>query len=263
MPNYPTSLNPATDGLRNITGKVNGDGTVTVWGVTSTVSANGDQGADPNKLVPSPTCSRILRPQAVAANEQFTVIKSAAAGEVLRGVALAPTAGQFDHAKRALVRLGSPASDLLRSRPGGWRGAYGQNLAAEITGQILGPRPSRFRRNVRLYPGFDRCNNVGAVALRVAVAIERFLVPDLRGSRSSQSRVTSAGLRPRLLPAFKLSKSRRALFSLNGLGLATAHAVRVSGGDSDCRAGVHNQSSFGTWSRRVRSTWAPAPIRCT
>ena len=56
---YPTGNNsvtslpwsPATDGLRNITGRVNGDGTVTIWGVTSTVSGNGDQGADPNKLV--------------------------------------------------------------------------------------------------------------------------------------------------------------------------------------------------------------------
>src|SRR5262249_26435773 len=49
--NYPAALNPATAGLRNLTGKVNGDGTVTLYAVTSTVSANGDQGADPNKLV--------------------------------------------------------------------------------------------------------------------------------------------------------------------------------------------------------------------
>ena len=42
---------PATDGLRNITGQVNRDGTVTIWAVTSTVSGGGDQGADPNQLV--------------------------------------------------------------------------------------------------------------------------------------------------------------------------------------------------------------------
>src|ERR1035437_8382872 len=42
---------PATDGLRNITGRVNPGGTVTIWAVTSTVSGGGDQGADPNKLV--------------------------------------------------------------------------------------------------------------------------------------------------------------------------------------------------------------------
>ena len=56
---YPTGDNavtglpwsPATDGLRNITGRVNRDGTATIWGITSTVSGSGDQGADPNKLV--------------------------------------------------------------------------------------------------------------------------------------------------------------------------------------------------------------------
>ncbi len=51
VPNLPSALNPATDGCRNITGRVNFDGTVTIYAVTSTVSASGDQGADPNKLV--------------------------------------------------------------------------------------------------------------------------------------------------------------------------------------------------------------------
>src|SRR5262249_19773355 len=60
IPNYPTGPNaankslpwsPATDGLRNLTGRVNRDGTVTIWAITSTVSGSGDQGADPNRLV--------------------------------------------------------------------------------------------------------------------------------------------------------------------------------------------------------------------
>jgi hypothetical protein len=51
VPNLPSAFNPATDGSRNITGKVNFDGTVSIYAVTSTVSASGDQGADPNKLV--------------------------------------------------------------------------------------------------------------------------------------------------------------------------------------------------------------------
>ena len=42
---------PATDGLRQLTGRVNPDGTATIWAITSTVSGGGDQGADPNKLV--------------------------------------------------------------------------------------------------------------------------------------------------------------------------------------------------------------------
>ena len=45
------SLYPATDGLRNLTGKVNRDGTVMIFAVTSTISNSGDQGADPNRLV--------------------------------------------------------------------------------------------------------------------------------------------------------------------------------------------------------------------
>ena len=87
--NYPTSLNPATAGLRNITGRVNGNGTVTIWAVTSTVSANGDQGADPNILV-AITDNLANTTAAGASSEQFTVVKAANYGEVLRGVAFTP-----------------------------------------------------------------------------------------------------------------------------------------------------------------------------
>ena len=86
---YPSALNPATDGLRNITGRVNADGTVTVWGVTSTVSANGDQGADPNELVA--ITDVLANPSAAdAAPEQFSVLRTANFGEVLRGVSFTP-----------------------------------------------------------------------------------------------------------------------------------------------------------------------------
>ncbi len=49
--NYPADLSPATGGCRNITGHVGQDGIVTLYAVTSTISASGDQGADPNLLV--------------------------------------------------------------------------------------------------------------------------------------------------------------------------------------------------------------------
>ncbi len=87
--NYPPALNPATAGLRNITGRVNGDGTVTIWAVTATVSANGDQGADPNLLV-TITDTLANTTAAGASSEQFTVVKAAKYGEVLRGVAFTP-----------------------------------------------------------------------------------------------------------------------------------------------------------------------------
>jgi len=87
--NYPTSLNPATAGLRNITGRVNSDGTATIWALTSTVSANGDQGADPNRLV-AITDDIANANAAAAAGEPFSIVKSADYGEVLRGVSLTP-----------------------------------------------------------------------------------------------------------------------------------------------------------------------------
>ena len=87
---YPTTLNPATDGLRNITGKVNTDGTVTVYAVTSTVSTNGDQGADPNKLV-AITDKLAATKAADVTTEAFATVEAARYGEVLRGISLAPT----------------------------------------------------------------------------------------------------------------------------------------------------------------------------
>jgi hypothetical protein len=93
--NYPAALNPATGGCRNLTGRVHGDGTVEIFAVTSTISASGDQGADPNKLVKVTDRLRATTlPQANSDDDgglgRFVTIRSAQAGEVLRGVAFAP-----------------------------------------------------------------------------------------------------------------------------------------------------------------------------
>ena len=95
--NYPTALNPATGGCRNIAGRHNFDGTVTIYAITSTISANGDTGADPNKLMKI-TDKLSANTLPVAAGgfglddsfEKFVTIRSARAGEVLRGVTFAP-----------------------------------------------------------------------------------------------------------------------------------------------------------------------------
>ena len=99
VPNYPAALNPATGGCRNMTGQAGPAGTVTIWAITSTISTNGDQGADPNKLVRVKDDLSATTPPATNGNPNglgrdglglFTTIQAAAAGEVLRGVALAP-----------------------------------------------------------------------------------------------------------------------------------------------------------------------------
>jgi hypothetical protein len=95
VPGYPTGINattglpwsPATDGLRNITGRVNPNGTVTIWGITSTVSGGGDQGADPNKLVEiNDNLAATSRPS----GESFKTVETATLGQLYRGVTFTP-----------------------------------------------------------------------------------------------------------------------------------------------------------------------------
>jgi hypothetical protein len=101
VPGYPVGDNtgpggtglpwaPATGGLRNITGQVNPDGTVTIWAETSTVSGSGDQGADPNKLV---AITDNLGAQTLPASEHFQTVVDAKNGVVVRGVSFTPGTG--------------------------------------------------------------------------------------------------------------------------------------------------------------------------
>ena len=95
---YPTGLNstdggtglpwaPATDGLRNLVGQVNGDGTVTIWASTSTVSGSGDQGSDPNQLV---AIKDNLASTTLPTTESFYNVMPATYGQVIRGVSFTP-----------------------------------------------------------------------------------------------------------------------------------------------------------------------------
>jgi hypothetical protein len=97
---YPTGLNntdsgtglpwaPATDGLRNLTGRVNRNGTVSLWASTSTVSGAGDQGADPNKLVEI-TDNLSATAASQVTYERFRTVMQATYGEVVRGVSFTP-----------------------------------------------------------------------------------------------------------------------------------------------------------------------------
>jgi len=95
---YPTGLNntdgggglpwsPATDGLRNLVGQVNSDGTVNIWATTSTVSGDGDQGADPNQLV---SITDKLSSTTLPTSENFSTAMPATYGQVIRGVSFTP-----------------------------------------------------------------------------------------------------------------------------------------------------------------------------
>jgi hypothetical protein len=93
---YPTGDNaatglpwaPAIAGLRNITGTLNYNGTATIYGITSTVSGGGDQGADPNQLV---KITDNVTASTLPSSESFTTVRPPRNLTVLRGVSFVPT----------------------------------------------------------------------------------------------------------------------------------------------------------------------------
>ncbi len=97
VPGFPTGTNaatglpwsPATDGLRNLTGRVDDWGNATIWALTSTVSGDGDTGADPGRLVVIED-SLSNTDLTVAAKEEFHTLRTAGFGEVLRGISFTP-----------------------------------------------------------------------------------------------------------------------------------------------------------------------------
>ena len=85
-----------TIGLRNLTGRVNKEGTVTLWAATSTSSASGDNGADPNRIVEITDDVAATALTGKAASETFRTIAGPTYGTVYRGVAYV-SAGEHDH----------------------------------------------------------------------------------------------------------------------------------------------------------------------
>jgi hypothetical protein len=92
---YPASIEPATGGCRNIIGQVNHDGTATIYAVTSTISQNGDNGADPNMVVK--VTDRISDTKLATGGylDTFVTFSPARSRVAYRGVALAPEGGFF------------------------------------------------------------------------------------------------------------------------------------------------------------------------
>ncbi|MBV8528289.1 MAG: hypothetical protein JOZ75_08250 [Candidatus Dormibacteraeota bacterium] len=121
---YPTGLNdgpggtklpwaPATGGLRNITGRVNPNGTATVWATTSTVSGSGDQGADPDKVV---SIKDALGATALPSSESFRTLRDAANATIYRGVAFTPGTSP-DPSRGRLPDDGDTVADVAGARP--------------------------------------------------------------------------------------------------------------------------------------------------
>ena len=221
--NYPTSLIPATDGLRNITGRVNTDGTVTIWGITSTVSANGDQGADPNKLV---MINDVLANTTAtgAASETFTVVKSANAGEVLRGVSLTPSQTSTMVNVPEILSIANPGAQAIA--PGSLVAANGQNLALGFPGPIFGILPLTFDGTTVSIVD-QTGNTTPAPMFYVSPNEVDFEVPAGVASGIAQVIVTSNGV-SQTAGNVIIASTAPGVFTLNSTGLATSYADRVS-----------------------------------
>ncbi len=124
VPGYVTGTNaatgvawaPETDGLRNLSGHVNADGSVDLYSVTSTVSGATDQGADPNEVVKI-TDTVAYTTGSQSSGETFSVIAPAANLTVYRGVSFAPTTAAVPEPSTwALMGLGLAGLVIVASR---------------------------------------------------------------------------------------------------------------------------------------------------
>jgi uncharacterized protein (TIGR03437 family) len=217
--NYPTAINPATAGLRNLTGKVNGDGTVTIWAVTSTVSTNGDPGADPNKLV---SITDTLANTTAAATETFTTLRTAVAGEVLRGIAWAPSSTSMANVP-LILSAASPSVTAVAQ--GGLAFAMGQNLAPEAD-EILGPSPTTVD-GATVSITDSKGNITKAPLIFVSPSQVTFQVPASVAAGLASVTVASSGS-SQTASNVVIAPVAPAVFTVNGNGLVAAYAVRVS-----------------------------------
>jgi uncharacterized protein (TIGR03437 family) len=237
---YPTSLNPATDGLRNIAGKVNSDGTVTIWAVTSTISANGDQGADPNKLVSITDVIANTSPT-TAASQSFTTLRTAKSGEVLRGVSLTPSAGAAPAINSPLI-LSAANPGATAIAPGALAIAAGQNLATTTATQVS-PYPTIVAgTSISLVDG----NGVTLTAPLVSVSPTQivFLVPSSAAPGIGQVTVTNGGA-AQTSGNVDISTVAPGIMTMNGTGLPAGQAVKVAADQSQTIQAVYTSDANG------------------
>lgn len=135
-------LQSYTYGLRNMTGVNNGDGSVTIFAITSQFSAVSGGEPDPTSLV---GITDSLAATALPANEQFVTLQTSANQEVFRGVAYIPPAQGFTRQSQTVTFTsastaiyGAAPITLTATSTSGWPVAYSLTSGpATLSGNVL------------------------------------------------------------------------------------------------------------------------------
>ena len=224
--NYPASLNPATAGLRNIAGRVNPDGTVTVWAITATVSANGDQGADPNKLVAINDVLANTDPN-VAALEQFQTLRTANYAEVLRGISFTPGTVATPAPGLAVTPAASAVAGAIA--PSSLATAYGADLATAAATRVALPfLPTTLGgSSVSIVDSASATWTASLISAAPSQVV--FVVPSQVAT--GPAKVTAiSGDGTKTTATVQVNAVAPALFTLNAAGLAAADVVSAGNG---------------------------------
>jgi uncharacterized protein (TIGR03437 family) len=243
IPNYPAALNPMTDGLRNITGRVNADGTVTIWGITSTVSANGDQGADPNKLVAINDVLSNTDPN-LGALEQFQVLRTANFGEVLRGVSLTPGTTPIAAPGLAVTSSASPSAGAVAANS--IAVAYGADIATSNVTRLPFPFLSNTLGGTSVTITDSANGTYSGAMLTASPTQATFVLPSSLATGPAQVTVQS-GDGTKSSATVQVNAVAPGLFTLNSAGLAAGYVVATGTSNATGPApSVYGMNSDGT-----------------
>ncbi len=109
----------AVTGLRNMTGVVNSDGTVTIYAITGNTSIISGGEPDPTSLVSITDPLSAMSLSTSGSYDTFSTLATSSVGNVFRGVAMAPDvpiSSVPDPAVLALLSLGAAGALVLRRR---------------------------------------------------------------------------------------------------------------------------------------------------
>jgi uncharacterized protein (TIGR03437 family) len=159
---------------------------------------------------------------ASAAMETFATLRTAVAGEILRGISFAPSSTSMPNVP-LILSAASPSVTTIAQ--GGLGFAMGQNLAPEGA-EILGPSPTSFD-GTAVSIADAKGNVTSAPVIFISPSQVTFQVPSGVAAGTAKVTVTAPGS-SQTASNVVIAPVAPALFTVNGNALIAGYAVRVS-----------------------------------